>query len=768
MNRLKRLIHDIHSRSLWQVLLVYLGVSWAVLEAADLFTERLGLAAWLFWVAVGLLISGLVFVLILAFLPEPAVSPTEPPGFDLAGAGRRQLLIWRRAATILVVALAAWGVVAAGWLLLSPSGVGVEEAFADAAPGIAVLPFSVHGEDLDVWREGMVDLLSTGLDGAGFLRAIDSRTVLARWRERVPETGVADQATALRVAQATGARYALLGSAVAIGPQVRLVADVYEAESGNQMGQAQVEGSPESVLMLVDRLAVEALLIILEQRESELPRINIASVTTASIPALKAWLEGEALHRRADFDAAIAAYERAVEADSTFALAYYQLSIAYGWSEGMFSERETEALQYAGRWVDKLPAREDVLVRAALALDRNSLDGLEPLQQLVRKYPDDAHAWWMLGEIYYHWGERIPVGWEESDRAFARAVELDPGFAPYQLHLINIAFKYKPDSARVAELIEQYERLAPSSRSSREARIAFHLAFGDPQRSERALAGLDTLDLDILASLPMEYLLHPRFWPQFAAVMLTLNRRGSEEGRGFRTWFLFWGTAGGRGYLRKALEYLDDPKASAAERACFPQAAYTTGLPVPNERLEEMAALASQIDSTSPPWWVGCVGTYAADRGRWADHAGAIESLNERTRHALSLGDSAQAQEAKAQAQRLEGYGLWRRGNLEAAVRILEDIPRDEADDEMRWWLGQLYLEQERWRDAVPYLRSYWWTPMAHAYYYLGQAYERLEEYAEARKAYAYFVSAWQDADPEFQPRVEAARRAIEALSPDT
>ena len=29
-------------------------------------------------------------------------------------------------------------------------------------------------------------------------------------------------------------------------------------------------------------------------------------------------------------------------------------------------------------------------------------------------------------------------------------------------------------------------------------------------------------------------------------------------------------------------------------------------------------------------------------------------------------------------------------------------------------------------------------------------------------------VDLWKDADPELQPRVEAARRAMEALSPDT
>ncbi|MGH7588916.1 MAG: serine/threonine-protein kinase, partial [Gemmatimonadota bacterium] len=84
------------------------------------------------------------------------------------------------------------------------------------SPAIAVLPFSVHGQELGIWREGMVDLLSMGLDGAGGLRAIDSRTLLARWSESVG-SGVADLRLSLDVARRAGANYALVGSAVAAG-----------------------------------------------------------------------------------------------------------------------------------------------------------------------------------------------------------------------------------------------------------------------------------------------------------------------------------------------------------------------------------------------------------------------------------------------------------------------------------------------------------------------------------------------------------------------
>jgi len=59
-----------------------------------------------------------------------------------------------------------------------------------------------------------------------------------------------------------------------------------------------------------------------------------------------------------------------------------------------------------------------------------------------------------------------------------------------------------------------------------------------------------------------------------------------------------------------------------------------------------------------------------------------------------------------------------------------------------------------------------WW--LAFAYERLGDLYEQRADTARAILYYGKFVDLWKDADPELQPRVEAARRAIDALSPDT
>ena len=46
MSRLKQLIHEIHRRSLWQVLGIYLVVSWVVCEVVQGLTEGLALPQW--------------------------------------------------------------------------------------------------------------------------------------------------------------------------------------------------------------------------------------------------------------------------------------------------------------------------------------------------------------------------------------------------------------------------------------------------------------------------------------------------------------------------------------------------------------------------------------------------------------------------------------------------------------------------------------------------------------------------------------------------
>ena len=56
---------------------------------------------------------------------------------------------------------------------------------------------------------------------------------------------------------------------------------------------------------------------------------------------------------------------------------------------------------------------------------------------------------------------------------------------------------------------------------------------------------------------------------------------------------------------------------------------------------------------------------------------------------------------------------------------------------------------------------------LARIYERLGALYETRGEEDKATYYYGRLVELWEDADPELQPRVDAARRAIAALSAD-
>ena len=51
-------------------------------------------------------------------------------------------------------------------------------------------------------------------------------------------------------------------------------------------------------------------------------------------------------------------------------------------------------------------------------------------------------------------------------------------------------------------------------------------------------------------------------------------------------------------------------------------------------------------------------------------------------------------------------------------------------------------------------------------FYPLAQAFEQMGDEGKARTAYASFIDAWKDADPELQPWVQQAREALERLGP--
>jgi serine/threonine-protein kinase len=632
---------------------------------------------------------------------------------------------------------------------------------------IAVLPFTVRGPGLEVWREGMVDLLSMGLDGAGGIRAIDSRTLLARWHQEVGDTTVADLALGLGVARGTRARYALVGSAVSAGTRIRLSADIDDVESGRVVGRVQVEGSPDSVLGLVDRLGMQILGLILPTDPGAGPGIALAGITTPSLLALKAYLQGEDHYRRSEYREAGRLWERAVSADSQFALAYLGLADAYAWTANLGNTdrvRYLESLDRANTWAARLPQRERAVLEVRLARESGNPDEVSIIREVVRRYPDAADAWYQLGEVYYH--DALATGRPEAaESAFRQAAELQPASAPYRVHLLDLAYGRYADSGRMARELDAYARLAPAAPETRAARLVFALAFGGAGARARADGELDTMEAAVAAQV-YPLLTHPRFaelrekvYPIVRSRLPAAELLPFEEAR-FRSMGL------GDGQVRRALSLLDEPRVPSLLRYGGPFYLSARGLPVPDSMLARTLAAALR-DGAVLSYRIGAVGAAgaAASLGDWHSYNAILSRTRELAARDSATGDSAGAGYWRSGVRAVEAHGLWRRGRKEEALSLFEGTLQGPAGRFTLWHVGQLALELGRLDLAERAFRALWQQDGTAAWLQLARVLERTGRPAEARQAYAFVAYAWRHADPELQPLVNEARQAVARLA---
>ena len=196
---------------------------------------------------------------------------------------------------------------------------------------MAVAPFRVTGADssLVYLREGMADLLSAKLSGTAETRSADPRTVINAWRRAAKGGLELPEAEAIGQAASLGAGRLVLGEAV--GDRQRLVVNAALLDVGSREARVRtsVEGPLDSLPRLVDQLAAK--LLALGSGEDER---RLAGLTSTSLPALRAYIDGQALLRRGAFEPARQRLEQAMQIDSTFALAGLAYSAANEWLGG--------------------------------------------------------------------------------------------------------------------------------------------------------------------------------------------------------------------------------------------------------------------------------------------------------------------------------------------------------------------------------------------------------------------------------------------------
>ena len=649
---------------------------------------------------------------------------------------------------------------------------------------IVVSPFAVHGTgDHGYLADGMVQLLSTALDGTDGFTAVDPRALLDHQAKSggAPISGES-------LARHFQADYYVTGSVVSAGGRL-LVAAALHTTTGGVVAKAETRQGRESDLFeLVDDLVRQLLAGRSSRPVERLARL--AALTTESLPALKAWLAGERAFRLGKYFEAIDAFRHAGALDDSFALAHYRLASVLAASALIVPARE--ATDRAWRHRERLSERDRLLLEAQHAwLWGRSAEAERAYGTLVALHPGDAEAWFLLGDVVYH---RRPFQGGSSTEArepFERALTLDPAQLPSLLHLVRIdalAGSLDRIEARIARALQ----LSPDGDQAFGMRALRAWALGRGAEQEELLELLAVARAYPAGIALANIALYARDLggaERFAAAFLAAARAPELKAlvHSFAAHILL-----GRGRRHAALEQVaaasQHEAAHAIEVRSLIMAATLPGFP-----LVDIAAARDALSAWDPAsaarlappfdvheaihshlrlYLLGTLGAMLGDPEETARRTeelaelpipGGTEVLIERLSRMLeALIHRAHRRPAEA-LERLEGA----RSDVWFQLAVASPFY---AGAHERFLRAELLCEVGRQRDAIGWYRgigqfSLYELPfLAPARLRLAAIHTNLGERARAARCYDEFLRLWDEPDPELRPMIDEARRRKDIL----
>lgn len=656
---------------------------------------------------------------------------------------------------------------------------------------IAVMPFSVSGDaEYNYLAEGMAQLLSSKLEGAGELRVLNPRVVLNAIRGGKtalppPELGAA-------VSRQLGAHYFIWGSMLAIGGKMSLEASLYAANNpAAPLAQVQAEARATELFDMVDNLAARLLAGLVDDPYHRTKRV--AAITTQSLPALKAFLGGESRFRAGDYQGALQFYQEAVLHDPGFALAYYRTSLAADWLTRPDLARP--AAEKAVQHSERLSESDRLLLEAFLAWQNGAAARAERLYRtIVGTNRDDIEAWYQLGEVLFHYGPLQGKSISEARQAFEQVISLEPHHILALWHLARIAaVENRP--AEVSSLVDLIVKLQPAGQRELEIQALRAFFSGDVKSQAQNIKELrKRQDYAIVLGAwnVAVYAQNLEAAKQLAGLLLDPLRSPEVKALGH---LILAHLALAQGRYQAARQALNTAR-QFDHLSALEYQAYFSLLPFHPGALEERQQLQAQLEAfptgeaprnLTPsifftvhndlhPAIIAYLNGLLHALAQQPEQAGqackVLENITgqpEAAALARDLSLVVQAQIAWQQNQPLQALALLRQRRPETWYGLTIASPfysRALA----RFMEAELLFSLNRFEEAIPLYNSfaeysfYDLIFLAPAQRRLGQIYEKMVQPREAAGHYRRFAELWKDCDPAFRARLEEAQNRLSAL----
>ncbi|MDX1393440.1 MAG: hypothetical protein R3195_03575 [Gemmatimonadota bacterium] len=768
---MRNLIHEIHRRSLWQVLGIYIAVSWLVLQVVDVVGSNYGLPDWVAPAALILLLLGLPIVVATAFVQEGmTTNEPEPPVQSLADVGEvppppapereahHRLFTWRNALVGGGAAFALLAVLTGAYLVMRSSGIGpagtlVAKGVVEENQRVLLADFQSPSGDTDL-ASAVTEAIRIDLAQSGVISLVDRGQVqsLLRAMGRPADAPVTPE-IALDAAERGGIGAVIDGQIDAAGTGFVLTVQLVSVPAGQELVSRRATASDSSeVIAAIDELSKGLRERIGESLGSIARAPALEQVATPSLRALRLYSRSEnAILNEGDIERGLTLLEEALAEDSTFAMAWRKLGTERA-NQGLGASGAYAALDKAYEFRERLPDRDRYLTTAQYHWERGEMDRAAiAYETLLEIQPEEAFALTNLGLVRELSGD-IEGAFDLYSRGYAadsvglsqfhvaRVLERlgRPGESDEALEHLRARL---PDYVLV-DYLEMYHAAARGDYDgAREAAREMSVRHGDSELWAVEVAMFEGA-IDAIEGRLAE------------AERDLVVARDMELARGF-----------GARYLQAACD-LAFLRLMVAEDPTGVLAAIEAALGrVPLEGLDPL---------DRPYLYLAAVYALAGETGAARAYLERFDSeVPETRRGGWTFYDHhfARGELAMAEGRFSEAAGHFERGGRMCPSCALPRIARAHA------LAGQSARAIEVYEDFLAYTgaerigtrtNAWWsfgdWLTLGPSEEHLARLYDEAGDRQNAAKYYAMFVELWADADDELQPRVRAAQARLEAI----
>ncbi len=660
-------------------------------------------------------------------------------------------------------------------LLLKPFKVEIapEKTAVAEERSLAVMYFENLADPQDENRMGemITSLLITDLSESQYFMRVVSRQRLYDILKVLnkEDSRRIDRTVASEVARKAEVRWILTGNILQTEPNIVLTSDISDASTGEILSTWRVTGEKEEdIFSVVDRLTAQI------KKDLSLPGgatkklgKSVADVTTRSPEAYRYYLEGLDNYSKIYFADAARSFQRALEFDSTFAMAYFRLATM---SQG---EERKKLITRAAKYLDKVSKKEALYIKLLQAgAFGNTKNYLEGLQEMIEYFPEDKELRQWLGAYYFEMRQ-----YDQAIVQFSKALEIDP-LDKLVLNMLSYSYNQVGDLEKSIWAINKYISIAPDEANPYDTRGDLYAWSGKIDQATESYRKALEIKPDFYASwakLGHLYL----FRREYAAADSCYKQLSSSDNQDFRSEgrVCLAYVPAYQGKFEEALRLLDE--GLAADRMEQAEGAYMISK-------HSLKALIYMQQGRNTPAREEAEKVTTALRNLFPEN-----KIWQRQHYVHLLAETGEIKKAEEVASALkkdigkdeeglicywwyaQGCIDFFKGNLDESIVNLEKAADHIEQFYAQYMLARAYLESGKLDRAVAGLEKMLskydasragtsvWAVKAH--YLLGQAYEKSGWNSKAVEQYEEFLGIWKDADPGLS-EVEDARQRLSQL----